>query len=445
MVDMVKKQQMVDWIAAGEKPKDRWLIGTEHEKFLFNREDLRPLDYEGKGGIGEVLGEFERRYDWQPVREDGKVIALFKDGGSITLEPGGQLELSGAPLRHIGETCSEISTHLVECRAISDDLGFSMLAMGFNPKWGREDMVWMPKGRYGIMREYMPKVGNLGIDMMQRSCTVQVNLDFADEADMVKKMRVSLALQPIATALFAASPFLCGKVSGYQSYRSHVWTDTDAARTGDLPFVFEDGFGYERYVEYMLDVPMYLIHRDGEYIDAAGLDYKDFIKGKLSVLPNEFPTALDWELHLSTAFPEVRLKRFLEMRGADAGPHDMLCALSAFWVGLLYDEQALDAAWYLVKGWDDEKRAGLRRDVPKTGIHTRFGKGDLADFAGEVLAICESGLKARSVFCGHDERVYLHILKDIVENKMSLSDRILKQFEGEWGGEIEPLYDVLQY
>jgi glutamate--cysteine ligase len=315
------KNELVEYMASGCKPPDRWRLGTEHEKFGFTRADCKPLPYEGERGIQAVLEGLAAQYQWRPVLEHGRTIALLDDtGASITLEPGGQLELSGALLSDLHETCREVNTHLQQVKAVSDPLGVAFLGMGFHPLGRREDMQWMPKARYRIMKSYMPKVGGMGLDMMCRTCTVQVNLDFASEADMVLKFRTSLALQPLATALFADSPFVEGQPCGYASYRSHVWEDTDPDRTGILPFVFESGMGFERYVDYMLDVPMYFVYRDGEYIDASGLSFHDFLAGKLSVLPGALPTIKDWEDHLTTAFPEVRLKRFLEMRGADGGP-----------------------------------------------------------------------------------------------------------------------------
>ncbi|WP_296993611.1 glutamate--cysteine ligase, partial [Thalassospira sp. UBA1131] len=343
------RRQLVEWFESGCTPKKDWAIGTEHEKFAFTRDDLRPIPYEGERGVKMLLNALAEHYDWEPIIENGNVIALTKDKCSVSLEPGGQIELSGAPLKNIHQTCGEVHTHLHEVREICDGLGIDMLGVGHNPKWKREDIPWMPKGRYEIMKNYMPKVGNLGLDMMLRTSTIQVNLDFSSEADMVKKFRTSLALQPVATALFAASPFVDGKPSGFLSARSNVWTDTDPDRCGMLPFVFEDGFGFERYVDYMLDVPMYFVYRDGKYIDAAGKSFRDFMDGKLDVLPGERPTMNDWSDHMTTAFPEVRLKKFLEMRGADGGPWKRICALPALWVGLLYDDAALDAAWDLVK------------------------------------------------------------------------------------------------
>ncbi|MDX1557046.1 MAG: glutamate--cysteine ligase, partial [Xanthomonadales bacterium] len=313
--------QLTEYLASGARPASEWRLGTEHEKFGFTRDDLRPLPYEGERGIRAVLEGLAAQFDWNPVLEKGLPIALLNDqGASITLEPGGQLELSGALLDNLHQTCNEVNTHLEQVRSVCDPLGIGFLGMGFNPKWPISEMDWMPKDRYRIMRNYMAKVGKLGRDMMARTCTVQVNLDFGSEADMVKKFRASLALQPVATALFANSPFTDGRPNGYLSFRSHVWEDTDPDRTGMLPWVFDGDMGFEKYTQYMLDVPMYFVYRKGEYIDASGQSFRDFMDGRLPALPGERPLLRDWEDHLTTAFPEVRLKKFLEMRGADGGP-----------------------------------------------------------------------------------------------------------------------------
>lgn len=440
------KQQLIDDLAAGNKPREDWRIGTEHEKFGFRLSDLRPPTYDGPQGIRAVL-EGLAQFGWTPVLEGGHLIALKKDGASVTLEPAGQLELSGAPLENLHQTCRETAGHLGELKIVSDRLGIGFLGMGFQPKWTREDMPWMPKGRYKIMREYMPKVGGLGLDMMTRTCTVQVNLDFASEADMVKKFRVSLALQPIATALFADSPFREGQPNGFLSYRSHIWTDTDPDRTGMLDFVFEDGFGFERYVDYLLDVPMYFVYREGRYIDAAGLSFRDFLRGELSVLPGEKPTLSDWGDHLTTAFPEVRLKRYLEMRGADGGPWSRLCALPALWAGLLYDDTALDAAWDLVRDFSMEERNALRDGVPRQALKLPFRNSNVLALARETLKIAAHGLQRRArLNCnGVDERIYLESLIEIVESGETAAERKLERFHREWGGSVDPLFREYAY
>lgn len=440
------KAQLIEYIASGGKPKEAWRIGTEHEKFGFRLDDLRPPTFEGERGI-EALLKGLTRFGWEAVEEHGKVIALLKDGASVTLEPAGQFELSGAMLENIHETCSEVGGHLKEVKTVADEIGVGFLGMGFQPKWRREDMPWMPKGRYKIMRDYMPKVGDLGLDMMTRTCTVQVNLDFADEADMVKKFRVSLALQPIATALFADSPFTEGKPNGYLSYRSHIWTDTDPDRTGMLDFVFEDGFGYERYVDYLLDVPMYFSYRNGEYIDLSGQSFRKFMDGKLAALPGATPTLSDWSDHMTTAFPEVRMKKFLEMRGADGGPWSRLCALPAFWVGLLYDDAALDAAWDLVKDFSLEERNALRDGVPKLALKVPFRNGTLRDLALEALKISAAGLqrRARRNGNGADESIFLTPLIDFAEANETPAERKLALFHGEWGGNVDPVFREFAY
>jgi glutamate--cysteine ligase len=440
------RDQLVDYIAAGSKPKADWRIGTEHEKFGFQLDDLRPPTFDGERGI-EALLKGLTRFGWEPVSEGGRVIALVKEGASVTLEPAGQLELSGAPLPRVHDTCCEVDQHLIEMRAVADELGLGFLGMGFQPKWRREDMPWMPKGRYKIMRAYMPKVGGLGLDMMTRTCTVQVNLDFSDEADMVKKFRVSLALQPVATALFADSPFTEGRPNGYLSYRSHIWTDTDPDRTGMLDFVFEDGFGFERYVDYLLDVPMYFSYRDGKYIDASGKSFRKFLRGELDVLPGALPTLRDWSDHMTTAFPEVRLKKYLEMRGADGGPWSRLCALPAFWVGLLYDDAALDAAWDLVKDFTLQERNALRDDVPRLALRTPFRAGTLRDLALEALKISAAGLRRRNErnSNGADEGIFLTPLIDSAESGQTPAERKLQLFHDEWGGSVDPVFREFAY
>ena len=440
------RDQLAAVLASGEKPRADWRIGTEHEKFGFRLDDLRPPEFDGERGI-EALLKGLTRFDWEAVQEGGRVIALYKDGASVTLEPAGQLELSGAPLEDIHQTCREVGSHLREVKAVADELRLGFLGMGFQPKWRRKDMPWMPKGRYRIMREYMPKVGGLGLDMMTRTCTVQVNLDYASEADMVKKFRVSLALQPVATALFADSPFTEGRPNGYLSYRSHIWTDTDPDRTGMLDFVFEDGFGYERYVDYLLDVPMYFSYRDGRYIDAAGKSFRDFMAGRLDVLPGALPTLRDWNDHMTTAFPEVRLKKYLEMRGADGGPWNRLCALPAFWVGLLYDDAALDAAWDLVKDFSRAERHAQRDGVPRHALGLPFRGGRLQDLAREALRIAAAGLgrRARLNARGEDERDFLAPLLETVEAGRTPAEYKLALFHGEWGGDIDRVFSEFAY
>ena len=439
------RDQLVAPMQAGEKPPADWKIGTEHEKLVFCRGDFHAPSYDENGGIRDILLAL-REFGWEPVEEGGKVIAMAGPDGTVSLEPAGQLELSGAPLDNLHETCAETGRHLKQVKEIGAKFGKGFLGLGMWPDKRRDELPVMPKGRYEIMMRHMPRVGSLGLDMMLRTCTIQVNLDYCSEANMTKKFRVGLALQPLATALFANSPFTESKPNGFLSYRSHIWSDTDPHRTGMLPFVFEDGFGYERYVDYMLDVPMYFVFRDGKYIDAAGQSFRDFLKGELPALPGELPSESDWIDHLSTAFPEVRLKSFLEMRGADGGPWNRICALPAFWVGLLYDGAALDAAWDLVKGWSMEEREELRNSVPKLALDAPIPGGKtLRDIAGQVLDIARSGLAARARLDsgGSNETGFLAPLDDIVKSGKVPAQRLLDLYEGEWGGEITRVYEEM--
>lgn len=441
------KAQLIAHIASGEKPAADWRIGTEHEKFGFTTDGLRPLPYDGDGASVRKMLEGLVRFGWRVIEEDGLPIALKRDGASVTLEPGGQFELSGAPLETLHETCREVNGHLREVREVADEIGAGFLGLGFSPKWSLEETPFMPKARYELMRSYMPRVGKLGLQMMFRSCTVQTNLDFSSEADMARKMRVSLALQPVATALFANSPFKDGGLSGYRSYRAHVWTDTDPHRTGDLPFAFEPGYGYEQYVDWALDAPMYFVKRDGHFIDASGQSFRDFLQGRLPALPGQIPVLSDWEDHLSTLFPEVRLKTFLEQRGADGGPWGRLCALPAFWTGLLYDQGALDAAWDYVKDWTAEDRAVLRQGAAKTALKTEFRGRTLGEVAVDVLAIARAGLKARNRLNAHGEHeaLFLDDLDAIARSGLSPADRLIERFHTAWGERVEPVFQEAAY
>ncbi|MFN3389772.1 MAG: glutamate--cysteine ligase [Allosphingosinicella sp.] len=433
--------------ARGEKPKEAWRIGTEHEKFVYRLDDHRAPSWDEQGGIRDLLMALTE-YGWRPVEEGGKVIALAGPDGTVSLEPAGQLELSGAPLEHLHQTCAEAGRHLEQVKAVGEKLGVGFLGLGMWPDKARADLPVMPKGRYAIMLRHMPRVGSLGLDMMLRTCTIQVNLDYSSEADMARKFRVGLALQPLATALFANSPFTEGRPNGFLSYRSHIWSDTDAARTGMLPFVFEESFGYERYCDYALDVPMYFVYRDGAYIDAAGLSFRDFLKGELPVLPGEKPRLSDWTDHLSTAFPEVRLKSFLEMRGADGGPWSRICALPALWVGLLYDGAALDAAWDEVKHWPLEERQRLRDEVPKLGLATRTPDGGTLRTLGQrILAIAEGGLNARARLnaAGDNESGFLDPLREIVARGKTPAESLLERYHGEWRGDVSRIYQEMSF
>ena len=441
------RDQLIAAIAKGEKPKDRWRIGTEHEKFVYCRDDYHAPSYEEPGGIRDLLMALTE-FGWEPVLENGKVIAMSGADGTVSLEPAGQLELSGAPLENLHQTCAETGRHLAQVKAIGEKTGKGFLGLGLWPDKTRAELPIMPKGRYEIMLRHMPRVGSMGLDMMLRTCTIQVNLDYSSEADMAHKFRTSLALQPLATALFANSPFLEGKPNGFLSYRSHIWSDTDPHRTGMLPFVFDESFGYERYVDYMLNVPMYFVYREGRYIDASGLDFKDFLRGELSVLPGEKPTVADWEDHMSTAFPEVRLKSFLEMRGADGGPWNRICALPAFWVGLLYDQTALDAAWDEVKHWTMEEREALRTAVPAQALSAKIPSGGtLLDLAGRILDISSAGLAARNCLnsSGDNETGFLDPLREIVASGKTVAEQMLDKFHGEWGGDVRRVYDEMSF
>lgn len=442
-------EQLAEYLEAGNKPKADWRIGTEHEKFGYTKDTLLPLPYDGPRSIRVMLEGLRDRYGWAPVLEGDNIIGLTKDGANVSLEPGGQLELSGAPVLTIHQTCDEVNEHLREVRTIADGIGVGFIGLGAAPIWTHDQMPMMPKGRYRLMTDYMGRVGTHGTQMMYRTCTVQVNLDFASEADMVKKFRVALALQPVATALFANSPFFEGKVNGFKSWRSRIWRDLDAARTGTLPFAFEDGMGFQRYVDYALNVPMYFVYRNGKYINALGQSFRDFMKGQLPALPGEKPTLSDWADHLTTIFPEARLKKFIEMRGADGGPWRRLCALPALWVGLLYDQSALDAAWDLAKGWDTETREGLRVAASVSALDAEAGGVKMRDLAREVLKIAQAGLKARAMPGAGgmvpDETHFLNALQDSVENDRTPADELLARYYGDWNGDLTRIYADYSY
>jgi glutamate--cysteine ligase len=427
------RDDLVRFLAAGCKPKDEWRIGTEHEKFVYDLATHKPLAYEGMPGIRALL-EGMRRFGWQPVLEGDHIIGLTQNNASISLEPGGQFELSGAPLKSVFDVCAEVNTHQKQLREVAAELGIGAIGLGYAPDWRLDEMPWMPKGRYAIMRDYMPKVGGYGHEMMQRTCTIQVNLDFADEAGMVKMFRAGLALQPVATALFANSPFREGKDSGFLSYRAHIWTDVDNDRAGMLPFVFEDGFGFERYVDYALDVPMYFVYRDGRYIDVAGKSFRDFLKHKIPELKGSEPTMADWADHLTTIFPEVRLKTFLEMRGADGGSWRTVCRLPALWAGIFYDRDALDAAWDMVKDWTAEERQTMRDVVPRLGFHTPFRGGSVRDLARRMVEISGEGLKRRGLTnaAGDSEEKFLEPLRAMIDKGKTRAEELLDKFHGDW-------------
>ena len=443
------KADLVEWFEAGCKPKADWRIGTEHEKFGYVKATLEPLPYDGACSIKAMLEGMEARFGWSRVEEGGRIIGLVRDGANVSLEPGGQFELSGAPLRTIHETCDEVNQHLREVKEVAEEIGAAFIGLGAAPIWTHDDMPLMPKGRYKLMDAYMQRVGTHGRQMMRRTCTVQVNLDFESEADMVRKLRVALSLQPVATALFANSPFFEGAPNGHRSWRSRIWRDLDADRTGMIPFAFEEGFGFERYTDWALDVPMYFVYRDGRYVDALGMSFRDFMKGELPALPGERPTTSDWADHLTTLFPEARIKRFMEMRGADGGPWRRLCALPALWVGLLYDEDALGAAWDLAKGWDHEMRQALRVAASVEGLGAEAAGVRMLDLAREVVSIADGGLRARAMSGSGglvpDETHFLNALHESVESGRSPADELLECYETEWGGDLNRIYGAFSY
>jgi glutamate--cysteine ligase len=438
------RDDLVRWLAEGVKPKSQFRIGTEHEKFAFTLEGHRPVPYQGRRGIRALLEGMQHLLGWQPIMEGTNIIGLFDvtGGGAISLEPGGQFELSGAQLETVHQTSGELMAHLAQIREVAQPLHIGFLGIGMAPNWTLAEMPKMPKGRYKIMTAYMPKVGTMGLDMMYRTCTVQTNLDFSSEADMVKKLRVSIALQPVATALFANSPFTDGKPNGYLSYRAEIWRDTDNARAGMLPWVFEAGMGFERWVDYALDVPMYFVKHDDEYVDVAGQSFRDLLAGKLAAMPGTRATISDWANHLSTIFPEVRLKRYLEMRGADSGTLPNLLALPALWAGLLYDDTSLDAAWDLVKGWTTEDRQSLRDAVPKQGLAANIRRHTVFQIATEILKLANAGLKRRKHLDieGWDESRYLEPLEDRLTRGTTPAQELLDKYHGEWHGSVEPIY-----
>jgi glutamate--cysteine ligase len=427
---------LIHWFDKGSKPASAWRVGAEHEKFVFRLGSHEPVPYE-PNGIKALLDGLTR-FGWEPVMEGGNVISL---------EPGGQFELSGAPLETVHDICEETGNHLQEVKVVADELGLAFLGLGYTPLWTREQVPVMPKGRYKIMREYMPKVGSMGLDMMFRTCTVQANLDFGSEADMVDKFRTSLALQPIATALFANSPFKEGKPAGFVSARANVWTDTDADRTGMLDFVFRDGFGFETYANYALDVPMYFVKRDGKYIDVAGRSFRDFMDGKLPELPGEKPSIKDWADHTTTIFPEVRLKQYLEMRGADSGPWSRLCALPALWMGVLYDSASLAAAWDLCKDWDIGDHERLRADVARLGLKAQVAGRSVQDVAKDMIEIAKAGLRRRNRLSGGlvDETGYLSELEQIADSGLTPAERLLDLYNTRWNGDVGRVFEDFAY
>ncbi|ODN71696.1 glutamate--cysteine ligase [Methylobrevis pamukkalensis] len=443
-------QDLAERLDSGSKPKEAWRIGTEHEKFGFYLDDHRPVPYEGPRGVKALLEGMERMLGWEPIIDRGLIIGLVDPtgGGAISLEPGGQFELSGAPLENLHQTCKETFAHLAQVREVAEPLGIGFLGLGMSPVWSLAETPQMPKSRYDIMKAYMPKVGSRGLDMMFRTCTIQVNLDFSSEADMVKKMRVGIALQPIATALFANSPFSDGRPNGRLSERSEIWRDTDNARSGMVPFVFDEGFGFARYVEWALDVPMYFVKRGDTYHDATHITFRQYMAGGFEDrIPGVVPSIGDWDNHLSTLFPEVRLKRFLEMRGADGGPWRKICALPAFWVGLLYDDDALDAASALIAGWTTEEMQTLRDAVPATALKTPFRGTTVHEIAREVVRISRGGLsrRARLNSGGYDETQYLDPVQETLATGRTPAEVMLGRLAGEWGGNLDRAFTDYAY
>jgi glutamate--cysteine ligase len=444
-IEIQSKEDLIKPFQNGEKKPSDFKIGTEHEKFVFHIDTLKPVPFLGESGIENLLLAL-KKYGWESILEDGNTIGLSRDkslgGGTITLEPAGQLELSGAPLTNIHETFNELDEHRSQISKEGSNLGLGFLGAGLTPDWSFDEMPIMPKSRYQIMKNYMPKKGNLGLDMMFRSTTIQVNLDYSSESDMIKKFKVSLALQPIATALFANSPFLDGNLTGYNSFRSHIWTDTDPDRTGMLPFVFDGEMSYEKYVDYALKVPMYFIYRDGNYLDVSGSSFEDFLNGDLDELPNEKPNIIDWENHLTTIFPEVRLKSFLEMRGADGGSFESVCALSSFWVGLLYDSESLDSSFNLIKDFNIKQLQELRIEVAKNGLHSIIEGIEIQEIAKKVLKLSREGLRNRNILNenGDSEEIFLDPLQKILSSGKSSSDDLIKKFSNNWNKNLVNMY-----
>jgi glutamate--cysteine ligase len=449
MTPIETREELIAWFEAGSKPKSQFRIGTEHEKFVFMVESNNPVPYDGRRSIRALLEGMQHLLGWEPILENGNVIGLFDvtGGGAISLEPGGQFELSGAPVETVHQTCSELMAHLAQVKEVARPLGIGFLGLGMTPNWSRAEIPIMPKGRYRIMTAYMPKVGGHGLDMMYRTCTVQTNLDYSGEADMVKKLRVSLALQPVATAMFANSPFTEGKPNGFLSFRSEIWRDTDPDRSGMLPWAFEPGMGFERYVDYALGVPMYFVKRGERYIDVAGQSFRDLMQGRLPGLPGERATISDWANHISTIFPEVRLKRYLEMRGADGGPWRRLPALPAYWAGLLYDDDSLDAAWDLVKNWTAEQRQQFRNNVPKLGFAATVAGKSALEVAKTTLALARQGLARRRRLdaAGNDEGRYLQSIEDYVARAITPAEELLQKFNGNWQRSVEPVFKEYAY
>lgn len=438
---ILNKIDLIKDLESGCKPRNLWKIGTEHEKFAYNKSNLKPIDFKK---IELLFLSLNQKFDWSKIYESGKLIALEKLGNTITLEPGGQIELSGSPVYNLFETCQQVNAHKYELHSVSEDLNIGYMGIGTLPKWERSDISIMPKSRYDIMRSHMQKVGSHGLDMMLRTCTIQANLDFDSEVDMIKKMRVSLAIQPAIIALYANSPFIGGKLTNYHSYRSLIWTKTDKDRCGTLPFVFDEGFSFEQYVDYLLDVPMYFVRRNEKYIDCSGKSFKDFLEGRLDNLPGEFPSWEDWNDHLTVSFPDVRLKKYIEVRGADGGPWSSVCALPAFWTGILYDQDVLDEVWELIKDWSEEGRKNFYMDVAKNSLQcfSPFGE-DVKLLVKKLLTLSKKGLENRKIFNeSKDESIFLDPLFSVINSGQSPAEVWKKLFLEQWNGNIDKIYKL---
>jgi glutamate--cysteine ligase len=437
-------EELVDFLRRWEKPRDRWRVGTEHEKIGLYEADHAPVPYETERGIGTLLERIAEVDGWGRITEGPNVIALEKDGASITLEPGGQFELSGAPLRTIHETCDEFHRHLDLMKRVSEPLGIVWLGLGMHPIHGVDRIPRMPKERYAIMQSYLPKRGALALDMMFTTATVQANYDFADEADMVAKMRAAMGLTPIVSAMFANSSLSGGKANGFVSRRLHVWQQVDPDRCGLLPLVFEPDFGYRRYVEWALDVPMFFVVRDGEHRPAKGMRFRTFLREGGA---GTRATLSDFDRHLTTLFPDVRLKHIIEVRGADAVPPGLTCSLPALWKGLLYDDEALAAAWHLVRHSSQEEREVAREDAARRGLGASFAGRSMLDLARELTAIAREGLR-RIRHAGRrdpDETPFLDPILDQLESGASPGQVVLDRWEGEWGRSVDRLIDYARY
>ena len=443
---MINKNHLIEYFFAGVKSKNNLKIGVEHEKFVLNKNSLQPISYDENHGIKNILEKFTK-IGWTPSYDDNQktIIALKKGKEAITLEPGGQIELSGDQLDNIHETCEETTNHLRDLKKIGDEFNFILLGMGVEPNLKLDDFPWMPKQRYTIMRKYMEQVGTLGHHMMKRTCTNQVNIDYSSEEDMVNKLRLMLNLEAIATAIFSNSPFDRGKISKYKSLRSHFWHHTDPDRTGLLPFVFEKGFNFEKYTDYALNVPMYFIKRDHKYIDMTHYTFKDFLEGKCTDITQEV-SLKDWEDHLTTLFPQARLKRYLEIRSMDACNWDLICSQPAFWIGILYDDEILDKIKEITEDWTEEDRQYLNQRVPEEGLKTVFKERKLIAFAQYFFELSKKGLKKRNRFSKNgefDESIHMKDLEDNLEKECSPADCLINKYNTTWGKSVMPIYKEL--